>query len=968
VNYATAFGSALASDFGATSGTLSIPAGTASLPVNVLVTGDTTNEPDESFTVTLSAPTNATIGDGSATGTILNDDGTPSLSINNVTVTETNAAGVNATFTVTLAPISGQNVTVNYATANGSALAGEDFTAGSGTLAIPAGSSTAMIVVPILFDTRNEATESFNVTLSMPTNATINVGTGTGTINDDDPFPSLSIGDATLTEQSATMTFAITLSAVSGQVITVTYATANGTAIAGQDYTAVPATVLTFPAGTLSQNITVSALEDTLDELDETFNVNLTAPSNATISDSSGTGTITDDDAAPTISIGDASITEGNTGSANMNFTVTLSAASSLPISVSYSTVGGTAVSGSDFAGVTGTTLTIPAGSTSGTIPIAITGDVLDEADTEAFTVTLSAPVNVTISDGTGSGTITDDDNPPTISIADVTVTEGNSGTTNAVFALTLSAVSGRTITVNNATTNGTAAAPGDFIAVSSVSAISAGSTTLNITIQVNGDTTGEAHENFTVTLSMPSNVTIADGTATGTINNDDTAINFADDTITIVEVNNTTTMGALTVELSFPSALAVTVDWATQDNSATVAAGDYTAGMGTLTFAPGDTSETITLSVLDDEVDEPNSSDETFFVNLSSATNASIVDMQAVITIDAQGSQAAPEIPDEAAASMQRIDETADAASRAAAISAAGEVVAFESDATNLVEGDTNEATDLFLYERATKTLERLTAGNGPSRKPSLSADGRYVAFESEADDLAEGDTNGKTDVFVLDRLTGVITRASVEAEDATDPALSPDGRYLAFFTSTAVHVHDRATLTTSPVALASGEPAPPASISAGGRFIVLRSASGRVTLIDREAIDRETELSRAAAGRAMIAADARAIALTEESEEGRIDVLLHERHAGAIERISDALEGSAELLDLSGDGRYVLFRSLAVEADRAGVFIRDRRASTTVRLADLAGEDLEDAKLSADGRVLVFARGGGIYLADRP
>ena len=422
--------------------------------------------------------------------------------------------------TVRLSAASGRAVTVHFATANGTATAGSDYTAASGTLTIPAGSTSGTINVTINGDTTVEPNETFFVNLSSPTNATIAVAQGTGTILNDDPNPLLFINDVSLTEGNSgtkIAAFTVTLSAASPSSVTVHYATADNTATAGSDYVATSGT-LTIPAGSTTGTINVTIKGDTTVEPDETFFVNLTSPTNATIGDGQGLGKIRNDDT--TISIGNVSVTEGNSGTTNANFTVTLSAAASVPVTVHYATADGTATAGSDYLATSGT-LTIPAGSTTGTISVPVAGDKLNEAN-ETFTVTLSSSTNAVIATATGTGTILDDDSVPSLSINDVTLTEGNSGTKTATFTVTLSVVSGRAVTVHFATANGTATAGSDYTAASGTLTIPAGSTTGTINVTINGDRVVEPDETFFVNLSSPVNATIADSQGQGSILNDD--------------------------------------------------------------------------------------------------------------------------------------------------------------------------------------------------------------------------------------------------------------------------------------------------------------------------------------------------------------------------------------------------------------------------------------------------------------
>jgi len=231
----------------------------------------------------------------------------PSLSIGNATQNEGDSGTTAFNFTVALSATPTSDVMVQYATADGSAtVADNDYTATSGTLTFAANTTTLTQTIPVnvVGDTKNETDETFTVVLSNPVNATIAAGTGTGTIKNDDAPPTLSINNVSQNEgDSGTteFTFTVTLSASPDADVTLHYATADGTATAGGDYTAIADTIMTFPAGTatLTQTITVSVNGDTTYEPDETFNVNLSNATNATIANASGTGTIKNDDALP---------------------------------------------------------------------------------------------------------------------------------------------------------------------------------------------------------------------------------------------------------------------------------------------------------------------------------------------------------------------------------------------------------------------------------------------------------------------------------------------------------------------------------------------------------------------------------------------------------------------------------------------------------------------------------------------
>src|SRR5690606_5651355 len=264
-------------------------------------------------------------------------------------------------------------------------------------------------------------------------------GSATGTILNDDQ-PVLSIGDVSQPEGNAgttTFAFTVSLNAPAGAGgVSFDIATANGTATAGSDYTVAGLTGQTIPAGATSYTLTVLVNGDTLHEADETFFVNVTNVTGATVADGQGTGTIVNDEPAPTLSIADVSAAEGDAGTTTAVFTVTLSGASVQTVSVNYATADGTAQAGSDYVGASGT-LTFAPGTTSQTLVITINGDLVTEAD-ETFVVNLASAANATILDGSGQGTITNDDIP--VAIAPATLAGGTAWT---AYSETISASGG---------------------------------------------------------------------------------------------------------------------------------------------------------------------------------------------------------------------------------------------------------------------------------------------------------------------------------------------------------------------------------------------------------------------------------------------------------------------------------------------------------------------------------------------
>jgi Calx-beta domain/FG-GAP-like repeat len=566
---------------------------------------------------------------------LINDQSWPpsyTLAINDVSVTEGNSGTTSAVFTVRLSDAIAVPVTVNYATADGTATAGSDYQSTSGTLTFAPGEVSKTIPVAVIGDRLGELNETFSVNLVSATNATIGDGTGIGTIGNDDP-PTINIWDNLGVNEGDSglwaINFTVVMSLRSDQPVTVEYSTADGTAIAGSDYQAASGT-LTFAPFETSKTITVWVIGDVIDEDQETFTVNLSAPTNASLGDSQALGIIFDDDPSPpTVAINNVSVTEGNSGTMSAVFTVSLSHASAIPVAVNYATADGTASAGSDYQPAGGT-LTIPAGQTTGTITVLVNGDRVVEPN-ETFVVNLSGPTNATIADGQGMGTIVNDDLAlPTLSIGDVTITEGNNGTRSANFSVTLSAASSQPVAVAYATADGSAAAGSDYQAVSGTLTIPAGQTAGTINVLVNGDRLVEPNETFVVNLSSPTNAMITNGPAVGTILDDEPRVSISD--VTKREGRKNTTSFVFTVTLSAAYDQPVTMSFQTLNGTATTGDNDYVAKSGALTFAPGERTKTITIVVNGDSKKE---ADETFFVDLfGNSSNSLFTNTRGIGTI----------------------------------------------------------------------------------------------------------------------------------------------------------------------------------------------------------------------------------------------------------------------------------------------------------------------------------------------
>jgi glucose/arabinose dehydrogenase len=442
----------------------------------------------------------------------------PSLAVSDVTMVEGNSGTSNAVFTVTVSPAPSGTLMVNFATADGTATAGSDYVARTGVLSFAAGTSSQTVAVQVLGDTAVENDETFTLTASYTAAAGLVSATGTATITNDDQGPGISANDVSVGESAPGAVFTVTLDATSVVEVSVNYGTVDGTAAAGADYVSTTGT-LTFAPGTTSQTVGIPILDDVLDEADETFTLQLSSPANGFVA-RNGTATIQDDDPPPSVSVGNVTTLEGDTGFSNAAFTLSLSAPSTRTVSVNFATADGTATAGQDYQQLNGSVSFAPF-TTTRTVLVRVLGDTSQESD-ETYHLLLSSPTNATLGDADGLGTILDDDTQPALSIGNVRIPEGNSGTTNAVFSVGLNHSSLSTVTVNWATANGSARAGEDYQPGVGQLSFAPGETSATFAVHVIGDHRRERNEVFLVKLSSAVNARIARGQGQGTIDNDD--------------------------------------------------------------------------------------------------------------------------------------------------------------------------------------------------------------------------------------------------------------------------------------------------------------------------------------------------------------------------------------------------------------------------------------------------------------
>ncbi|WP_170113308.1 Calx-beta domain-containing protein [Ahniella affigens] len=474
---------------------------------------------------------------------------TPELSIAAANVAEGNTGcGGGSTpldfpVTATVAPLS--TLTFNFATSDGSATAGSDYTgvmAGTGT--INAGQTTGTATVQVSCDNRVEANENFTASLTAGAGYTISAtnGSATGTIGNDEVVAAR-ISDVTQAEGTGggTTAFNFTVSLDNGVEaglggISMLYTVDAAGATPGTDGVdflspAPEPGLFTIPDGSNSATLTVQVGADSTDEPNDTFAVTLSNIVAGSIVDATGDGTITNDDSAvPVISINDVSVTENDAGGPAVNavFTVSIVPAPTGTVTVTADTASDSAVSPGDFTS-TNAVLSFDNANTTRQFTVPITNDCTIEGS-ESFFVNLSGLTGTAaIGDSQGVGTITDNDVAINASISFLTpsANEGDTGTNTRVARVTLDrAMQCGDFTYSVNSTGGTATSGTDYQAVAvSNQTISGAATTADVNVTINGDLDSESDETVTLTLTGGgTNVTITPNTATATLVNDDTA------------------------------------------------------------------------------------------------------------------------------------------------------------------------------------------------------------------------------------------------------------------------------------------------------------------------------------------------------------------------------------------------------------------------------------------------------------
>jgi Ca2+-binding RTX toxin-like protein len=786
-----------AATFNATSGTVTIPAGSATATVTLDPTTDTTVESNETAILTVVSGTSYDVGvPASATGTITNDDTDVTVAVSPSSVEEDGVP--NLVYTFTRNGVTSGELTVNFSV-GGTADPATDytqtgaatFTPPTGTVTFLAGNSTATVTVDPTADSTVEPNET--VTLTVETGTGYNVASpsmATGTITNDDAEVTLAVAPSSVDEDGATnLVYTFTRTGDTTGALSVNF-TISGTADPATDYTQTGATTFTPPNGTVTfgagnstATVTVDPTADAAAEPNETVVFTLAAGADYNIgTPSAATGTIVNDDT--TVSVAVSPLAADEDGATNLVYTFTRSDSSG-ELTVNFS-VGGTAAFSTDYTQTGAATFTPPTGTVTfadGSLTATVTVD--PSADT---TVEPDETVILTVTSGTGytvgvpasaTGTITNDDTEVSVAVSPLSTTEDGAG--NLVYTFTRTGVTTGALTANfsiggtaDSSTDYTQMGAATFTPPTGTVTFAAGMSTATVTVDPTADNTAEADE--TVILTVTSGTGYNVGTpsvATGTITNDDAGVTVAvspgsvdeDGVANLVYTFTRTgfTGDALTVNFSIGGTADASTDY-TQTGAAT-----FTPPTGTVTFGAGNSTAVVTI---DPTADTTSEADETVILTVVAGTGYEV------------GS------PDSATGTINNDDNAVSVAVSPLTVS--------EDGATNLVytftRGDSNGAltVNFSINGTATFSTDYTQTGAATFTPPSGTvtfADGSLTAtvtIDPAADSTVESDetviltvTAGSGySVGVPASATGTITNDDTDVSVAVSPAsVTEDG-----------------------------------------------------------------------------------------------------------------------------------------------------------------------------------------------
>jgi hypothetical protein len=636
VDYEASDGSAVSGqDYTAVSGTLTFASKVVSRSFTVPIINDSGVDVGETILLGLkNVMGGAALGAPSAARLEILDDDAGGIFVLGAASYSVGEAGPSVTVNVKRTKGAASGVSVQLATSDGSASAGADYTGVSTTLNFAAGQTSQTVTIPILEDALFEGNETFNVTLSSPTGGAKLGKTTTAvvTIVENEPSLQFSTASYTVSESKTSLMVTVTRSGSTAGTVGVSYASADGTATAGQDYTAVSGT-LSFGPNVKTRTFTVPLLADSFVDPagNETILLRLSSPTGgAGLGEpSTATVTITENDVAGALYFSKAAYSVSET-KASVTITVKRKGGSASGASVDYATSDGTAQKDVDYLEATGT-LVFAAGQSSATFSVPILNNLASEPD-ETVNLTLSNPGGGGTLGSPSTAVLTILADNPLLQFSAATYSVGEQGK-QATITVVRSGSTAAPVSVDYETGDGTASAPGDYAVSSGTLSFAAKVSKLTFTVPIVDDPLVEGDETVNLALSNPVGAALgARSTSVLTILTDNPALQFSASTYTVAESKGKL---VITVTRSAPTTGAVTVSYATSNGTA-LAGSDYSAAAGTLTFNSGVTKQTFTILISNDTLVEPS---ETVNLTLSSPGGGAILGARssAVMTITSE-------------------------------------------------------------------------------------------------------------------------------------------------------------------------------------------------------------------------------------------------------------------------------------------------------------------------------------------
>ncbi len=591
--------------------TLRIASGVTTSTGDVLITAvdNRVDAPHKTVTVSGRAENLYDVtGPSDVTLTILDDnDPVITLAIQDTVVSEDVGE---AQILIKVTPAAPIELSVPVQTIAESATEGQDYMAADEILLIPAGRTTAFLQVPIIDDPITEPAETFQVRFAELPGTVLDPGVATVTIQDNDVYR-LRVQDAHALESSEVLMFEVTLDPPHPlETIRVAYTTQDGTAFKAIDYTHQSGTLI-FSPGSVRQVVSVPILSDEIEEMMETFLLELSAPDHAELARAVAIGTILDDDSPPTVHLESLVRVREDAGIARFEVILSYEVPEGQEIHVEFVVNDVSANNPSDYRVQTLSPLQFASGEAVKFIEVKIVDDTFYEGD-ETFQIKLTDVAGGELGQSEGEGVIVDNEALVTVRIQDMEVTESEP---EVIFPVVLSGKDSRPRTFAFTTGDGTATAGEDYEAATGTISFAPGDLRKNITVPIRDDLETEPTETFHVRLT---GADLSDLEATGTILDDDGKL-----TVSIYDEQASEGDGSLLfpVRLSRPSSRLVTVQFASSDETAEEGS-DYVSSQGIVIFQRGSTEGKIRIQILEDSEVE---ADETFQVTLSSARHAEI-------------------------------------------------------------------------------------------------------------------------------------------------------------------------------------------------------------------------------------------------------------------------------------------------------------------------------------------------------